>query len=391
MIQNPLPSNATDQSDAVERPIASDLVRILCVAGARPNFMKIKPVLDALESRGVDAILCHTGQHYDPLMSDVFFSELGIRRPDHHLEVGSGSHAEQTAGVMTAFESLVTAVSPDVVVVVGDVNSTMAAAVVAAKAGVLVAHVEAGLRSRDWSMPEEINRVVTDRVSDYLFAPSADAVDNLVREGYRSDQIHLVGNVMVDTLLANLERARARPILADLGLTARKYGLVTLHRPANVDAPEVLAGITAALAEVAAECPLLFPVHPRARDAVEAGGVPDGVRVIDPLGYLDFIALEAEAALVLTDSGGVQEETTVLGVPCLTLRDNTERPITVDEGTNTVVGTDPKRIVVTARDALGAAPHGRRPALWDGKAAARIADVLLADGRRRRPTELGDA
>ncbi|MEY2476032.1 MAG: hypothetical protein QOG87_1347 [Actinomycetota bacterium] len=361
------------------------------MAGARPNFMKIKPVLDALESRGVDAILCHTGQHYDPLMSDVFFSELGIRRPDHHLEVGSGSHAEQTAGVMTAFESLVTAVSPDVVVVVGDVNSTMAAAVVAAKAGVLVAHVEAGLRSRDWSMPEEINRVVTDRVSDYLFAPSADAVDNLVREGYRSDQIHLVGNVMVDTLLANLERARARPILADLGLTARKYGLVTLHRPANVDAPEVLAGITAALAEVAAECPLLFPVHPRARDAVEAGGVPDGVRVIDPLGYLDFIALEAEAALVLTDSGGVQEETTVLGVPCLTLRDNTERPITVDEGTNTVVGTDPKRIVVTARDALGAAPHGRRPALWDGKAAARIADVLLADGRRRRPTELGDA
>ena len=352
--------------------------------------MKVKPVLDALEGRGVDTVLCHTGQHYDPLMSAVFFDELGIRAPDHHLEVGSGTHAEQTAGVMTAFESLLAEVRPDVVVVVGDVNSTMAAALVAAKAGTLVAHVEAGLRSRDWSMPEEINRVVTDRVSDYLFAPSADAVENLGQEGYRQDQIYLVGNVMVDTLLANLERARSRTVVADLGLTAGQYGLVTLHRPSNVDDASVLAGIKEALGKVATDCPLVFPVHPRARASVLEGGVPDGVRVVDPLGYLDFIALQADAALVLTDSGGIQEETTVLGVPCLTLRDNTERPITVEEGTNQVVGTDPARIVSAAREALQAEKEPRRPALWDGNAAERIADVLLAEpGQRRRPTELG--
>ena len=364
-------------------------MRILCVAGARPNFMKIKPVLDALEARGADAILCHTGQHYDPLMSEVFFDELGIRAPDHHLEVGSGTHAEQTAGVMTAFEALVADLGADAVVVVGDVNSTMAAAVVGAKAGIYVAHVEAGLRSRDWSMPEEINRVVTDRVSDYLFAPSPDAVDNLRAEGYRPDQIHLVGNVMVDTLLANLDRARARPALADLGLSPGEYGLVTLHRPATVDDPGVLAGVLEALGKVATDCPLVFPVHPRARGAVLTRGVPEDVRVIDPLGYLDFIALQADAALVLTDSGGIQEETTVLGVPCLTLRDNTERPITVSEGTNRVVGTEPDRIVTAAREALQAKHAPRRPALWDGKAAARIADVLLAEiGPPRRPTEL---
>ena len=365
-------------------------MRILCVAGARPNFMKIKPVLDALEARGSDTILCHTGQHYDPLMSEVFFDELGIRAPDHHLDVGSGTHAEQTAGVMVAFEALLADLRPDGVVVVGDVNSTMAAAIVAAKAGAWVAHVEAGLRSRDWSMPEEINRVVTDRVSDYLFAPSADADANLRAEGFRSDQVHLVGNVMVDTLLANLDRARARPVLRDLGLTAGKYGLVTLHRPSNVDGASVLEGIMDGLGAVGAECELIFPVHPRARAAVLANGVPPGVRVVEPLGYLDFIALQADAALVLTDSGGVQEETTVLGVPCLTLRDNTERPITVEEGTNRIVGTQPARIVQAAREVLGQSFSGRRPALWDGKAAERIADVLLDDNRRpRRPTELG--
>ncbi len=365
--------------------------KVLGVVGARPNFMKMKPVIDALDARGADVTLAHTGQHYDAAMSAVFFDELGIRPPDHWLGVGSGSHAEQTARVMVAFEPLLAELAPDVVVVVGDVNSTMACALVAAKAGALVAHVEAGLRSRDWSMPEEINRVVTDRVSDYLLAPSGDGVDNLRGEGYRDDQIHLVGNVMIDALLANLDRARARPILADLGLRRGQYGVVTLHRPANVDHPEMLAGLVHALGRVAAECPLVFPVHPRARRALELVGVPAGIRLLEPAGYLDFVALEAGARLVFTDSGGVQEETTALGVPCLTLRDNTERPVTVTEGTNTVVGRSPDRIVAEARRVLrdGVAP--RRPSVWDGRAGERIAEVLLGgggSGDRPRPTDL---
>jgi UDP-N-acetylglucosamine 2-epimerase (non-hydrolysing) len=364
---------------------------VVGVVGARPNFMKIKPVLDALEDRGVDVTLAHTGQHYDAAMSDVFFDELGIRAPDRWLGVGSGTHAEQTARVMVAFEPLVKEIHPDVVVVVGDVNSTMACALVAAKAGALVAHVEAGLRSRDWSMPEEVNRVVTDRVSDYLLAPSPDGVDNLRAEGYRDDQIHLVGNVMIDALLANLDRARARPVLADLGLQAGGYGVVTLHRPANVDHPEMLQGLVHALGTVAEECPLVFPVHPRARRALEVVGVPGGITLLEPVGYLDFLALEADARLVLTDSGGVQEETTALGVPCLTLRENTERPVTVTEGTNTVVGRDPRRIVAEARRVLRDGVPPRRPALWDGRAGARIADVLLAGGGvegHPRPTDV---
>jgi UDP-N-acetylglucosamine 2-epimerase (non-hydrolysing) len=365
-------------------------VRAICVAGARPNFMKVKPVLDALERRGATVILVHTGQHYDVGMSDVFFADLGLRAPDHHLGVGSGSHAEQTSAVMTAFEPLVASEKPDVVVVVGDVNSTMAAAVVAAKAGPIVAHVEAGLRSRDWSMPEEINRVVTDRVSDHLLAPSPDAVDNLQAEGYRPDQIHLVGNVMVDTLLANLDRARRRPVLADLGLEAGRFGLVTLHRPANVDDPATLAGLAAALATLSAELPLIVPAHPRARMALLAADLPPTVRVIEPAGYLDFIALEAAARLVLTDSGGVQEETTALGVACLTLRDNTERPITVTEGTNIVVGRQPERILDQARRVLAHGIEPRCPALWDGRAGERVAEVLMAAlaGPSPRPTDV---
>lgn len=364
----------------------------MCVAGARPNYMKTKPVLDALEARGVDTVLVHTGQHYDPLMNDVFFTDLGLRRPDHFLGVGSGSHAQQTARVMTAFEPLVAELAPDVVVVVGDVNSTLACALVAAKAGPLVAHVEAGLRSRDWSMPEEVNRVATDRVSDLLLAPSEDAVDNLRGEGYRDDQIHLVGNTMIDTLLANVDRARARPTLGDLGLAPGTYGLVTLHRPANVDDDGVLAGLLKALRELAEDLPLVFPVHPRARQQLDGLDLPDRLRLIDPSGYLDFVALEAGARLVLTDSGGVQEETTVLGVPCLTLRDTTERPITVTEGTNTVVGRDPDRILDEARRVLHSPPPARRPALWDGHAGERTADVLVAAcsaGHRLRPTDLG--
>ncbi|HVM51633.1 MAG TPA: UDP-N-acetylglucosamine 2-epimerase (non-hydrolyzing) [Acidimicrobiales bacterium] len=366
-------------------------MRVVCVAGARPNFMKVKPVLDGLEDRDVETCLVHTGQHYDRAMSGVFFDELGIRAPDHHLEVGSGSHAEQTGRIMTAFEPLLEKLEPDVVVVVGDVNSTMACAIVAAKAGPLVAHVEAGLRSRDWAMPEEVNRVVTDRVSDVLLAPSPDAVDNLHAEGYRSDQIALVGNVMVDSLLTNLDRAKARPVLRQLGLDARGYGLVTLHRPANVDDTRTLAALVDAIDVVAADVPLVFPVHPRTRARLDELGHGAGLRLVDPLGYLDFLALEAQAAIVFTDSGGVQEETTVLGVPCLTLRDNTERPITITEGTNVLVGRDRDRIVAEARRVLRDGVPARRPASWDGRAGVRIADELIrrvAAGPPARPTDL---
>lgn len=340
--------------------------------------MKVKPVMDALESRCVDVHLIHTGQHYDAAMSTVFFDELGLRMPDSHLEVGSGSHAVQTAAVMVKLEPLLESLAPDVVVVVGDVNSTMAAALVAAKTEARVAHVEAGLRSRDWTMPEEVNRVVTDRVSDYLLAPSPDAVANLRHEGFDDDRIHLVGNVMIDTLLANLDRARAGPALDVLGLRAEGYGVVTLHRPANVDDPAVLQGLMGALNTIGGDLPLVLPAHPRAASLIAALARPGAVRVIPPLGYLDFLALQAGARMVLTDSGGIQEESTVLGVPCLTLRDNTERPITVTEGTNVVVGRDPERIVAEARRVLRDGVPRRRPALWDGKAGERIADALIA-------------
>ena len=303
-------------------------MRVICVAGARPNYMKVKPVMDALEERGAQVILVHTGQHYDPAMSDVFFADLGIRRPDHFLGAGSGSHAVQTGRVMTAFEPLAANWPPDVVVVVGDVNSTLACALVTAKLG---------RRSRTWRRacaaatgrcPRRSTGVVTDRVSDYLFAPSADAVANLRAEGYRDEQIHLVGNVMVDTLLANLDRAAApRRRWPGSACGPAQYGLVTLHRPANVDDPAVLGALLAALGEIARSLPAACCPPIRGRPAgCATPACPDRVRIIPPLGYLDFIALEASARLVLTDSGGVQEETTVLGVPCLTLRDNTERP-----------------------------------------------------------------
>jgi UDP-N-acetylglucosamine 2-epimerase (non-hydrolysing) len=366
------------------------MTRIVCVAGARPNYMKIKPVMDALEAAGAEVVLVHTGQHYDEAMNGVFFRDLGLRPPDRFLGVGSGSHAEQTGRVMTAFEPLLADLAPDAVVVVGDVNSTLACALVTAKAGPLLAHVEAGLRSRDWSMPEEVNRVATDRVSDYLLAPSPDAVVNLRAEGYREDQVHLVGNVMIDTLLANLQRARERGVLAQYGVAPGEYGLVTLHRPANVDDPAVLSGLLKALGEIAGSCPLLLPVHPRAAGRLADLGVPGGVRLVPPAGYLDFIALQDGARIVLTDSGGVQEETTALGVPCVTLRDNTERPITVEEGTNVLAGRDPDRVVATATRVLDHPPRPRRPALWDGRAGERIARVLLEAGTSRtrpRPTD----
>lgn len=350
----------------------------VCVAAARPNFMKVKPVLDALEARGAATTLVHAGQHYDPALSQVFFDDLGLRPPDRDLGSGSGSQATQTARVMTAFEPLLESLRPEVVVVVGDVTASLACALVTAKSPARLAHVEAGLRSGNRAMPEEINRIVVDRVSDIFFAPSPDAVDHLRAEGTPEQAIHLVGNVMVDTLLANLDRARARTALADLGLEAGGYGLVTLHRPANVDDPTTFAGLLSALGEIAGGLPLVFPVHPRTRAALAEVELPDGIRAIEPLGYLDFLCVEAGARIVLTDSGGLQEETTVLGVPCVTLRDETERPVTVTEGTNRLAGRDPSRILAVAAEALSGRWQPRRPARWDGHAADRIADVLCA-------------
>lgn len=364
---------------------------VLCVAGARPNFMKIKPVIDGFDRLGVAAQLVHTGQHYDPQMSDVFFEELGIRRPDHYLNVGSGTHGQQTAAVISGFESLIEQVDPRAVVVVGDVNSTVACALVAAKAGSLVVHVEAGLRSRDWSMPEEVNRVVTDRLSDLLLAPSDDAVVNLQREGYRADQICLVGNVMIDTLRSNIDRARTSGVVARFGLRPGGYGVVTLHRPSNVDDPAALAQLLGALGEVAERLPLVFPVHPRTRARLVGASVPHGLQLVEPLGYLDFLGLQADAAVVLTDSGGIQEETTALGVPCLTLRHSTERPITVTHGTNRVVGTDPRAIVAAAFESLTNPVRPRCPELWDGRAGIRAAAAVVRtmnDLTWRRPTEV---
>ena len=363
-------------------------MRIACVAGARPNFVKIKPVVDALEACDVDVDLIHTGQHYDALMSDVFFRDLELRQPDHFLGAGSGTHGEQTGRVMVALEQRVAETHPDIIVIVGDVNSTLAAAIVGAKAGALVAHVEAGLRSRDWRMPEEINRVVADRLSDFLLAPSEDAVENLELEGYRLDQIHLVGNVMVDSLLIARSRAAARPVLRDLGLREGGFGLVTLHRPENVDHPDVLASLLETLRELGKELPLVLPAHPRL-EAVLAGVDLGAIRLVEPQGYLDFVALEMSARVVLTDSGGVQEETTVLGVPCLTLRESTERPVTVTHGTNVIVGRSPERISRAFAAALNGQVSPQRPPLWDGHAAERIAEVLVgADKNRPRPTDV---
>jgi UDP-N-acetylglucosamine 2-epimerase (non-hydrolysing) len=323
-------------------------------------------------------------------MSDIFFDELGLRNPDHHLGAGSGSHAEQTGKVMVGFEQLLPQLDADAVAVVGDVNSTLACAIVAAKMGLFVAHVEAGLRSRDWSMPEEVNRVVADRVSDFLLAPSADAVENLRAEGYREDQIHLVGNVMIDTLEANRQRAMSRRPWERFGLEPSTYAIMTMHRPANVDDAAMLADLMGAVEQVATEMPVLFPVHPRTRQQLGSSLRDDSpITFCEPLGYLDFIGLMASAKMVLTDSGGIQEETTVLGVPCLTLRDNTERPITISEGTNQLVGRTPEGIRVGVQRVLDGQITARKPNLWDGHAGDRIAEALLAPDLAdlRRPTE----
>jgi UDP-N-acetylglucosamine 2-epimerase (non-hydrolysing) len=354
-------------------------VKILHIVGARPNFMKMAPIIAALKKHaGVSQVLVHTGQHYDAKMSDVFFQDLGMPDPDVHLGVGSGSHAQQTAKVMTEIEPVLVREKPDVVMVAGDVNSTIAVALTAAKLGIRIGHVEAGLRSRDWGMPEEVNRVLTDRLSDLLFTPSRDGDANLLAEGIEPSRIHFVGNVMIDSLRAALPRARESRIHERLELPKKGYALATLHRPSNVDDPAALSRLLSALSEVGRTIPVVFPIHPRTRSRLPAGFDTKGLKLIEPLGYLDFLALTAEARLVMTDSGGIQEETTALSVPCLTMRENTERPVTVEVGTNQLVGTDPAKVVPAARAILdGQARKGEIPELWDGHAAERIAEVLV--------------
>jgi UDP-N-acetylglucosamine 2-epimerase (non-hydrolysing) len=358
------------------------MVDLLCVVGARPNFMKMAPILRALAAqRRLRPALVHTGQHYDAAMSETFFAELAIPAPDVHLGVGSGSHAVQTAEVMKRFEPVLEA-HPEArgVVVVGDVNSTLAAGLVAAKRGVKVAHVEAGLRSWDRTMPEEINRVLTDQIADLLFTTERGARDNLAREGIADERIFFVGNVMIDTLFAEL--ARAVPARETLRRDPGAYAVLTLHRPSNVDDPAALRAILGAVAAIARRMPVVFPVHPRTRERIGAANLDSllrapGIEASAPLGYRTMLGLLREARLVLTDSGGIQEETTALGVPCFTLRPSTERPTTITEGTNTLVGNDPAAIAAAFEDLMATGGKaGRRPELWDGRAAERIVEVL---------------
>jgi UDP-N-acetylglucosamine 2-epimerase (non-hydrolysing) len=353
---------------------------ILHVVGARPNFMKVAPVLRALEKRtAVRQTLVHTGQHYDANMSDVFFRQLGIPEPDVNLSVGGGSHASQTADIMTRFEPVVNERKPDLVLVYGDVNSTLAAALVCAKLRIRIGHVEAGLRSFDRTMPEEINRLVTDQVADLLFTPSEDGDSNLRREGIAADKIHCVGNVMIDSLVRLLPEASRR---GNNGFP-KAYALVTLHRPSNVDDGDALGKLLRSLLEVSQRLAVVFPAHPRTRQRIaEFGLSSDQLRLMDPLPYLEFLALQRHATVVITDSGGIQEETTYLGVPCLTLRDNTERPVTVSLGTNTLVGQDEYRLRHEVSEILnGHAKRGTIPPLWDGHAGERIADVVAPSAR----------
>lgn len=359
---------------------SSPATHVLHVVGARPNFMKVAPVMRALGKRPtVEQILVHTGQHYDANMSDVFFRQLGIPAPDVNLAVGAGSHASQTAEIMTRFEPVVLERDPDLVLVYGDVNSTVAAALVCAKLRVPVGHVEAGLRSFDRSMPEEVNRLVTDQLADLLFTPSGDGDLNLQREGIASEKIHCVGNVMIDSLVRLLPEASR----GSTNGFPKAYALVTLHRPSNVDDSEALQKLLRSLLEVSQQLGVVFPVHPRTRQRITEFGLrSDQLQLIDPLPYVEFLALQRNARVVITDSGGIQEETTYLGVPCLTLRDNTERPVTVSMGTNILVGQDETKLHHEISRILdGRAKRGTIPPLWDGHAGERIADVITADTR----------
>jgi UDP-N-acetylglucosamine 2-epimerase (non-hydrolysing) len=368
------------------------MLKILNIVGARPNFMKIAPIQREMLRRGDEflPLIVHTGQHYDAAMSDSFFVDLGIPAPDFHLEVGSASHAVQTARIMTAFEPVVVQEKPDWVLVVGDVNSTIACALVCAKLGIKVAHVEAGLRSCDRRMPEEINRILTDAVSDLLLTTSPDADENLQAEGVAPDKIKFVGNVMIDSLFYSLKLAENSKIREDLSLVENEYAVLTLHRPSNVDDERVFSGLLDAVIEIGEKLPVVFPAHPRTKANIEKFGLTakvsaSNIRLIEPLGYLDFMRLYSGAQLVLTDSGGLQEETTALLIPCLTLRENTERPITISHGTNILVGTNTEKIVRAAFEVFSrekSLADKNIPPLWDGHAAERICDVLKAFATR---------
>jgi len=372
-------------------------LRIINIVGARPNLPKIAPLMREMQRHPeIEPILVHTGQHYDEALSDIFFRQMGIPTPHVNLEVGSGSHAAQTAEVLKRVEPVLIDRQPDLVLVVGDVNSTIAVSLAAVKLGISVAHVEAGLRSFDRSMPEEINRILTDALADYLFVTEEDAIQHLLKEGRPRESIYLVGNVMIDSLRHFLPLAQKSAIGEQLALKNdaawQRFAVLTLHRPSNVDSTEKLAELLGAIDSIAAQVPVIFPVHPRTQQRLAQAGIKTHpqLKLIPPIGYLDFLCLLSKATLVLTDSGGIQEETTALGVPCLTLRENTERPITISEGTNQLIGTDPARIVAAAHDILaGKGKPGRIPPLWDGHAAERIVDVLLKNpplGLHRKST-----
>jgi len=359
--------------------------KVLCVVGARPNFMKSAPLMAELRRypNQIKPLLVHTGQHYDRELSQLLFQDLGMSEPDVFLGVGSATHAQQCAKIMVALEKVMQDEKPDLVVVFGDINSTMAAAIVAAKLWIKIAHVEAGLRSFDNRMPEEINRVVTDRLSDLLFASEESGVRNLRDEGADEAKIFMTGNIMIDSLITNLDIARRSDILTRLSLTPRKYVAMTLHRPSNVDDRKALAELLGVINRIGNRIPVVFPCHPRTRKQLEQFGLMDTIdntalRLVEPLGYLDFLRLQSECKFVLTDSGGIQEETTYLGIPCITLRDSTERPATVDIGTNTITGTDPEKVLGAVNQILdGNTRKGSIPELWDGKTAERIVQIIL--------------
>jgi len=359
-------------------------MKLINVCGARPNFMKIAPLMAAYKGEpSIEPLLVHTGQHYDENMSRLFFDELEIPRPDINLEVGSASQAKQTAMIMERFEQVVEEHRPDAILVVGDVNSTIACALVATKLGVAVFHVEAGLRSFDRTMPEEINRVLTDAISDKLFVSEPSGLENLKREGVSEERMHFVGNVMIDTLEKNRRKAESSEVLEKLSLEPRHYCVVTMHRPASVDNPEIMEGLAGVFEEIQEDLPIVFPMHPRTRARLEGAGLlkrfeaMSRMKLIEPVGYLDFLKLTANAAVMLTDSGGIQEETTILGVPCLTLRENTERPVTLTQGTNRLIGMDPRRILPAYREIRSKEGWDcERPEKWDGHAAERIAKIV---------------
>lgn len=367
-------------------------IEVTCLVGARPNFVKIAAIIQELHRRAnFSTRLVHTGQHFSPEMSANFFSDLDLAEPDVNLGIGGGTHSEVTAKIMLALEHELVASRPDLLLVVGDVNSTLAGALVAAKLGIPIAHVEAGLRSFDRSMPEELNRVVTDVLSDFLFVTEPSGIRNLLNEGVPRHKIHFAGNVMVDTLLRFRARAGSSNVLIRLGLQPNAYAVVTLHRPSNVDDPLRLRSLVEMLDELQLHVPVVFPVHPRTMQKIEQCSIRTSLLLLPPMGYLDFLRLMSDARLVLTDSGGIQEETTILGVPCVTLRENTERPITLEQGTNRLAGVDPARILPAALEALTAKRMDHAPELWDGRASVRILDVLERELGSKKSAQLATA